>query len=71
MNKSEINNINLFNNNFSYLDDFKEIDMLEEYKFCVLDIVLVNKDLFVKYDIELGYIEIVKMKIEMGNYFFI
>lgn len=67
-NKSEINNINLSNNNSSYLDDFKEIDMPEEYKSCVLDIVLANKDLFAKHDIELGHTETVKIKIETGNH---
>lgn len=59
-NNSEINNINLSNNNSSYSEDFKEIDVPEEYKSCVLEIVQAIKDLFAKHDIELGHTETVK-----------
>lgn len=59
-NKSEINYINLSNNNFSYSEDFKEIDVPKEYKSCVLDIVQANKDLFSKHDIELKILKLLK-----------
>lgn len=53
-NKSEINDINLSNNNSSSSEDIKEVDVPEEYKSCVLEIVQANKDLFAKHDIDIA-----------------